>query len=220
MIKINLLGDTTIKDFTGVYQLAGFGAAVALTIGVCIILLASISADIESETARSQSLEIELTNIQKKTTEVRELEAKRKLLREKLAVIATLKRNQSGPVRVMDDLNLALPERAWLKEFKEKDSVLRITGLALDNQTIAAYMKGLEASDYFEKVELIEARQTVWKGAKIKLFTLSCKINYAGKVPTLVKAVDSTVAPGAQPTGTPEAKTAESASITLQPDVG
>lgn len=182
MIKINLLGDSTIKDHSGTYQVFGYGVAMTLSIGVCILLMTAVIGKIDDLNSRAQDLEVELTAIQKRTAEVRELEAKRKLLREKLAVIATLKRNQTGPVRVMDDLNTALPDKAWIREVKEKDNVLRIVGMALDNQTIAAYMKGLETSDYFERVELIEARQSLWKGSKLKLFTLSTKVNYAGKI--------------------------------------
>lgn len=59
---------------------------------------------------------------------------------------------------------------------------MKISGNALDNQTIALFMKDLEQSEYFKKVDLIETKQAENQGAKIKSFTLLADISYAGKI--------------------------------------
>jgi type IV pilus assembly protein PilN len=132
--------------------------------------------------SEAAKLERQLAALQETTKEVRELDKKRTELNDKLVVIATLKRNKAGPVRVMDDLNMSLPERAWLTEFREGAGTLRMIGTALDNQTIATYMKDLQASDYFTAVDLVETKQIESKGVKIKNFTLDAKITYTGKL--------------------------------------
>lgn len=190
MIKINLLGDETIIDHSSIYWLAGYVASVAACFAVFFYLNSSITGSIDDLRGQEQSLEAQLNRLKATTKEVRDLEAKKEELRDKLAVIAILKRSKAGPVRVMDDLNLALPERAWLTNVKERDGRLRIQGLALDNQTIAGFMKELEGSDYFSAVDLVETKRAQWKGVRITSFILQAKVNYAGQIVPEAQAAD------------------------------
>ena len=181
MIKINLLGEEVKDGGNNIWWLVGFGAtAIVLVVGFALAYL-SLGSAIEEQKSQTQLLEAKLENLKKTTKEVRELEVKRKELRDKLAVIATLKLNKTGPVRVMDDLNQALPERAWLKGVTEKEKVMTIQGLALDNPTISAFMKAMEGSPYFRDINLVASKQADWQGSKIKQFDLQTKVNYAGK---------------------------------------
>jgi len=182
MIKINLLGEESVIDYTAIYWLIGYLASLLVCGLVLFLLNSSIVSSIKELRNRAETLDAQLAKLKIVTKEVRNLETKKEELRDKLAVIAVLKRNKTGPVRVMDDLNLALPERAWLTNVKEKDGLLRIQGMALDNQTIAAFMKGLEGSEYFSDVDLVETKQVEWKKARIKEFILQTKVNYAGKI--------------------------------------
>lgn len=196
MIKINLLGEETAVDHSGGFIIAGYFGSLVLLAGLFMFMYSGISASVESLTTESQQLDAQLVQLKTKTKEVHELEAKRAELRDKLAVIATLKRNKTGPVRMMDDLNKALPERAWLTEVKEREGSLSISGYALDNQTIVTFMKGLEGSDYFNSVDLMESKKAPWKGVQISQFSIDAKVNYAGKV-----AAAPAVKPEAENTG-------------------
>lgn len=182
MIKINLLGEDTVVDNSGNVVVAGFVAGIVVVLGVFYWLQDSLNSQVVIMNSEAAKLERQLAALQETTKEVRELDKKRTELNDKLVVIATLKRNKAGPVRVMDDLNMSLPERAWLTEFREGAGTLRMVGTALDNQTIATYMKDLQASDYFTAVDLVETKQIESKGVKIKNFTLDAKITYTGKL--------------------------------------
>lgn len=182
MIRINLLGEDTVVDNSGNLIVAGFIASILVVLGVFYWLHDSLNGQVVVLNSEAAKLERQLAALQETTKEVRELDKKRAELNDKLVVIATLKRNKAGPVRVMDDLNMALPERAWLTEFKEGSGMLRMVGTALDNQTIATYLKDLQSSDYFSAVDLIETKQVLNKGVKIMNFTLDAKITYSGKL--------------------------------------
>ncbi|RMG44740.1 MAG: hypothetical protein D6719_01285 [Candidatus Dadabacteria bacterium] len=182
MIKINLLGEDTRIDHTGLLVLIGFAASLVLLIVVFFFMQQSITADIIKMSDKKGELEAELARWQKETKAVKDLEKKKKDLKLKLAVIARLKRSKIGPVRVLDDLNMALPERSWLTRIDAKSDRLQIKGLALDNQTIALFMKELEASDYFNNVDLVETKLVDRKGVKMNNFTVSTRVNYAGKI--------------------------------------
>jgi type IV pilus assembly protein PilN len=180
MIKINLLGEPPTIDRSTQRWLGAYGASLLVLLVVCFIARALTTARIEVLEVETAALNSELLQLKKQTKEVRELDAKRKELYSKLNVIAQLKLTKVGPVRVLDDLNAAVPERVWLTEIAESAAVLRMSGYALDNQTIAAFMKELERSDFFDTVELVETKQMERAGVKIKLFTLESKINFAG----------------------------------------
>jgi type IV pilus assembly protein PilN len=182
MIKINLLGEDTSIDNSGIFQVAMFGASVGLFCIIFFLLNGAIRGEVETLEREKVGLETRLASLKKTTAEVRELESKRTDLRMKLAVIAKLKKSRSGPVRVLDDLNMSLPEKSWLLSVKEKTAIARIDGMALDNQTIASFMNELEKSDYFTRVDLVEAHGVQWQGVAMKQFTLSTTVTYAGKI--------------------------------------
>ena len=220
MIKINLLGDETVIDTSGTWLLIGYVLSVAVAVLVWLMLYFAASSNIQEYTTQAESLEQELAKLKEITKEVRALEQKKKELADKTAVIATLKRNQLGPVRILDDLNTALPERAWLTEVRETGGLMRISGYALDNQTVAAFMKALEASVYFESIDLGESREVEKEGAKLKEFTLLTKVVYAGVAKKFAEqraAAEAKAAASPSPSLTPESLTpSPTASVTAE----
>ncbi len=182
MIKINLLGEEVVESNSGILIVAGYVASLVVLLGVFFLMQSSVSRSIADLTAEKQSLESQLAKLKEVTKEVRLLEQKREELKNKLTVIATLKRNKSGPVRVMNDLNEFLPDRAWIGEIREKDNQMRIQGVALDNQTVSTFAKGLHSSDYFPSVELVETRNLNYKGVTVKEFILQARVRYLGKI--------------------------------------
>ena len=193
MIKINLLGDDTAVDNSGTFVVGGYVASLVLVILVFLFAYRSAASTATELAEESETLTVKLTQLKELTKEVRELEAKRKALEDKLVVIASLQKNKLGPVRVMDDLNMSMPEKSWIVDIKEASGTLRIGGMALDNQTIASFMRDLEASDYFEKVDIVESRQAVRDGVKIKAFTIQSRVLYTGAI--LPKKPEVTVSP-------------------------
>lgn len=184
MIKINLLGDSTTINYSAHYIIAGYIASLLICLGIFYHLNSSIAVEIEELTTKTKRLQGELARVQKVTKEVRDLEAKKAEYNRKLVVIAKLKKNKAGPVRVLDDLNQALPEKAWLTEVREQDSSLKITGRALDNQTFAAFIRELEKSEYFGERSSEVLKQIDVDGVKVKEFSFLTKIYYAGKTVT------------------------------------
>lgn len=182
MIKINLLGMESFEDDSkGIIIAAYFGSLIFASF-ICIGLFYYTAAQVDSLTTATDRLQTELSRLQETTKEVRDLEKKKADLADKLSVIETLKRNKVGPVRILDNLNLALPDRAWISEVKETGGLMRIAGFALDNQTISSFMRGLENSEYFPQVDLVEATQTEKQGVKINSFVIQARLSYSGRI--------------------------------------
>lgn len=173
MIRINLLGEKVDRTGTYMLQLVAYIGCVVLTLAGCFAFYGATSSELDSLTEEKGMLERRLAKLEKETKEVDDLEKKRGVLKEKLNTIALLKARKQGPVKVLDNINSAIPERAWLKALKEKGGVLEIDGIALDNQTVAQFMKNLEQQKTFGTVDLVESSEFVKDEVKLKQFILS-----------------------------------------------
>jgi len=135
-------------------------------------------------------IEAEIGAYDEQAKEARDLEAKKKSLEERLHIIRDLNAKRVGPARVLADLSVAVPEKLWLEDFTEKQGEATLVGWALDNQTIATFMRQLDASPYFFSVDLTEATQPdgqAGSGVKqdpavrLKKFVLKAKLDYFGE---------------------------------------
>jgi type IV pilus assembly protein PilN len=125
--------------------------------------------------------ELQLLNV--KAKEVGELQKKVKEFEGKNKVIEDINKKKSGPVRVMESLSMATPGALWLTEFKESSGNLTITGLAMDNQTIAEFLKALASHPYFTNTELVETTQNQQANMPPRRFLIKSRITYQPKVP-------------------------------------
>src|SRR5262249_9736481 len=109
-------------------------------------------------------------------------------LQAKLKVIDDLKTKRIGPVRILEDLSGAAPEKLWLVDFTDVAGQATITGMALDNQTIASFMRKLQGSNYFYEVDLVEASKSEAvrgvagpdPGMPLKKFIVKPPLDYLG----------------------------------------
>ena len=208
MTRINLL---PVKDAQIANQRRQQVSLVALA--ACLIALLMIvpyllqKRAIGRLDAEMETLKVEVAKYEELTKEAKDLEKKRNELQAKIDVIRDLDRKRVGPTRVLLDLSGAVPEKLWVEDFNEIGGSANIVGFALDNQTVAAFMRQLEASDYFNNVDLTEATQP--EGAEVKSFAsdtgtirfkrfvIRASINYFGKE-VKKDADDKPGAPGKQ----------------------
>jgi len=161
MIRLNLLPLKETERALGRRQqlsLVALGVAVALLIMIVPFAiqgrrLASLEHQIDT-----LNKEIQQYNVQVK--EVHDIDRVKKEVETKLRIIDDLNRKRIGPSRVLDDLSLATPDNLWLIDFTENNAQATITGMALDNETIARFMRQLQDSPYFYTVDLVETSRT------------------------------------------------------------
>jgi type IV pilus assembly protein PilN len=113
-----------------------------------------------------------------KVKELGNLEAKIKELRSKHKVIEDLRGQKMGPTLVMDSLAAAVPSSLWLIELKQSGGILMINGLAMDNQSVAEFIRSLSRSSHFKDVELVETTQADPKTGPYKKFSIQSAISY------------------------------------------
>src|SRR5581483_6086732 len=138
----------------------------------------------------ADAYQAELADLTKRHQQATLLDKRRAQLRSKIATIDVLERQRQGPVHVLDDLSIATPEKLWLTDVRETGGGMTLTGKGLDNQTIAQFMRKLGASRYFENVDLVETKQVEEGQAKLKQFTVSARVNYAGRMAESAHAME------------------------------
>ena len=198
MIRINLLPVKELKaEEVRRRELIIGGVSLALT-GVLILgVYAHQWRQAAGLGKELEELRKELQVLNVKAKDVVELQRKIKDFAGKNKVIDDINKKKSGPVRVMESLALATPTTLWLTEFKETGGNLTITGVAVDNQTIAEFLKALAAHPYFSHTELVETTQNQQAGLPPRRFLIKSRLTYQPKVPP-PSAVNPVSAPGAR----------------------
>jgi type IV pilus assembly protein PilN len=132
--------------------------------------------------------EIQTLNV--KVKEVGDLQNKIKDYRSKNKIIEDLNRKKSGPVLVMESLSKATPTSLWLTDLRESGGSVTMNGVAADHQTIADFLRALEASKYFSLVELVETTQGSGPAASLKRFSIRAGVVYRPPEPPAVETKD------------------------------
>jgi len=76
---------------------------------------------------------------------VDKINARKKDVQAKLAILADLRKQRTGPVRMLDALSTAIPKKVWLTTFDEKSSAVKMTGRAISHEDVAEFMRGLQS---------------------------------------------------------------------------
>lgn len=115
---------------------------------------------------------VEIKRLTAEAGEIEKFKQQKQELERKLGVIQDLNAKKTGPVEILDELSVIIPEKAWLVSITNNGDNMVFEGAASDNTTIAAFMKQLQASKHFDNVTLVLSQQ---EGGRQK-FSITCKI--------------------------------------------
>jgi type IV pilus assembly protein PilN len=184
MIRINLLPFRAARKKENIRrQITVFGLTVVFLLLVLIYYFFSLNSQLSQLKADEQRLQAELVTFEKTLQKISELEKKIKEIKTKLAVIKDLEKGKTGPLRLLDEIAMAVPkDKLWLTSFSESAGVLKLTGTAMDNETVALFMTNLEKSEHITGVELQSTKLTNLAQYRLNVadFVLECK-TYAYK---------------------------------------
>jgi type IV pilus assembly protein PilN len=176
MISINLLPVKASRRADQVKRelmLAGLGLG-ALVLA-CTGLYVVVSAEVSELKAGNAQLQKEIDTLKTIVARVDEIDELKQDLTKKLDVIAGLKVKKQGPVRMLDELSDATPEKLTLMTLREKDKRVDVTGVAVSNEVISQFLSNLERSDWFKDVYLVGIDQVEEDGYKLKEFQVTAK---------------------------------------------
>lgn len=167
MIRINLLGRPRPKvkrrvAIAGTLQLVLFAIPVVVALVVLVVEYSFVQTDITRLRADIQQKESEKRTMAQLEKEIQEYEAEQRRLQARLDVIENLKRNQAGPVRLLEAIGntVSLTETLWLTAMEEQgDNSIQFKGQAGSVEAVANFITNLNNSGYFRDVEIKESVQ-------------------------------------------------------------
>jgi Tfp pilus assembly protein PilN len=204
MIEINLLPKdyrkgTSSLSFgkSGLYAVAGAIAVIAVLVGVSFYQMRQLSkleANIERANVRANMLRADIQVVDALT------DVKGKIQR-RMAAVERLDRHRSAWVRILEDVAKNVPEYVWLSEFREQapsatgtsDTAkaktaessamptrsIEVRGYSFTLNALAAFMIRMMRSDYFDDVELLDTRDTIFTdNEKAYNFSLTANVHY------------------------------------------
>jgi type IV pilus assembly protein PilN len=92
--------------------------------------------------------------------QVQQFEQRKTQLQQRVTLIEQLRKEQIGPVHMLDQISLALPSSLWLSEMKQTatPNEVLIDGKSLSLTGLSDFVANLERSGYFQKsVEIVSS---------------------------------------------------------------
>ncbi len=126
--------------------------------------------DLNNEIGRAQA---EVARLKKEIGEVEIFKARKAELQQKVDVISNLQKGRQGPVKIFEALSASIPEKCWIDRLSIKGNQVQLSGVALNNYTIANFMTALGQSGRFQNVVLGSADQTTVSKVKLVKFSLT-----------------------------------------------
>ena len=167
MIRINLLtterktAKAAAKAFEPGQKMMVLGSLILLLVvaglGWRYWSLGQQAAQIEAEIEAANREEQRLQDILR---QVREFEARKTMLQQRVDLIDSLRKGQNAPVHMVDQVSRALPEMTWLTNLVQQPDgyTLNIQGRCLTLTSLSDFIANLEGSRYFIRpVEIVES---------------------------------------------------------------
>ena len=163
MAKINLLPwreERRKELLNGFLVMLGLVALfAALTVGIVHFYHSQL---IERQNTRIGYIDKRIKEVDKKITEIKELEKQKESLLSRMRAIESLQRDRPLIVHLFDELVRSVPEGMSILDLKQEGPKITITGEAQSNARVSSFMRKIEQSEWI-------------KGAKLKVIKESNK---------------------------------------------
>jgi type IV pilus assembly protein PilN len=164
MIRINLLAVERAAAKKKVITLQT-GQKLTICCGLILVLAGSFvgwrylsmsrdSARLDADIAAAQQETARLHSI---IQQVQQFEQRKTQLQQRVVLIEQLRKGQSGPVHILDQISRSLPAMLWLTELKQTgEAVVTVEGRSTTLTGLSDFVASLEASGYFKRsVEIV-----------------------------------------------------------------
>jgi type IV pilus assembly protein PilN len=189
MIKINLLAEKKpVKAKTrSTIKFEGLGGTQNLLLAGILALGFIVAgtwwwvraAELRSWKAKQVAAEVELNRLKEVRKKADYFKRQKELLERKINLITDLKKKQSVPVHILDQISKNLPDFLWLESMSAVQNQVNISGRATTYTAVSNFYDNLGASGYFTDVVLGKTAE-VPEGVS---FSLSCKFATAREAP-------------------------------------
>ncbi len=193
MIRINLLPFRKARKIENIQrQVTIFAIVLAVIMGGMLYYNSMLKSKIKKLDAKVADIKAEISKVERQARKVDNLKKALATLNQKIEVIKDLetKRNEAvGLLKSMTEMVAEQPElsadtdakdqkpykRLWFTGFRASGDSVNISGIAVDNKTVADFMTRLEFSNQYVDVNLRTLKQQKVKSLNLKSFEISCR---------------------------------------------
>ena len=168
MIQVNLIRGKRKKRREFSIGSLIFIFPVLVLVGVVYFHI-TVSDTINRLQSRLKWADEEIARQKKDIEEMERFDARKAELQKKVDIISTLQRDRVGPVRYFEALSSAIPEKCWIDKLEIKGQQLTVSGVALNNNTVANFMTALLQTGRFRDIQLGSADLTSSRTMTTKL---------------------------------------------------
>jgi len=184
MIKINLLPSErrTVKK-KAVFNIGQ--QVTAACAGILILAGANVGWRLWQLRKDAAQMEAAVDEAQRETTrlhtvilQMQEFEQRKSQLQQRVSLIEQLRQDQIGPVHMLDQISLSLPDLVWLTEIKQtgSPSEVLIDGKSLALTGLSDFVANLERSGYFQRsVEIVTSTTETGSGPQPEVVKFQIK---------------------------------------------
>lgn len=177
MIKINLI---PVKRKAKPKPVPFFMVVMALLLGVSlagvVLYTKSVNAEIKSLEDQKQANAQKLKELEQKVKEVKNYESLNAQVAQRKQIIEQLTKNQSLPVRILDEMSTRLTDGVWLQSMSISGNQLRIGGTGFKNTDIVSFVQSLKNSDLFTNVNLLGTARRMEGRVETYTFNLTLEV--------------------------------------------
>ncbi len=132
-----------------------------------------VSGKIKTLRQEIQQANVDVERLKKEIGEVEKFKARKAELQKKVDIISNLQKDRTGPVRYFEALSAAIPEKCWIEKLEIQGGRIAVSGVALNNNTVANFMTALGQTGRFKNVVLGSADQAAMMNVKLVRFNLT-----------------------------------------------
>ncbi|MBM4136576.1 MAG: hypothetical protein FJ241_07065 [Nitrospira sp.] len=179
MIKINLL-PIARKRRKKPKPVPSFIIIMTITTVVVAVIMAYLvfffNSQLAAKKAQFAANERKIAELKEKIAAVENFEKLNKSIQQKKEIIEQLRKNQSIPVKLLDEISNLLPKGVWLQTMTVSGESIDVEGYAFTNSEIVSYVDNVKTSKVFFDVYLQESKNTVIENVSIYNFRLTFKM--------------------------------------------
>lgn len=178
MIRINLLPFRAARTKENIRrQISVFLLSVVLLLVILVTVNGYLAGKVEDLEVRLDSLKAEVKVYEERAREVDRFKAELEELNQKIEIVNELKEHRKEPPMLLADMTeLVVPGRMQLSRMSFSREQVSFEGLAMDNETIAVFMRRLERSGRFSSVRLASSVQQAVQDMDMKKFDITCRV--------------------------------------------
>lgn len=132
---------------------------------------------IDNQNNRNAYLQRNIDELSNQVKEIKELEAKRRQLIDRMKVIQDLQGTRPLVVHVFDELVRTLPDGVFYQSLARTDKQVEIAGAAESNNRVSSLMRQLDKSDWFENPNLTSVQAAPEYGDQASAFKMAVIIS-------------------------------------------